>query len=407
MKFTYTAFDKSGKRTSGIAEAATAAEAGESLRREGLYVTSIETSEHAAKAGRTVRGGRPRSRLKHMVSFSRQLQVLISSGVPLVQALGAVERQSADVHWRQVVMRLRERVEEGVPMSEAMADFPGHFDTVSRSLVAAGESSGDLAAMLDRLALLSRKQLQLRNSIIGAMVYPIVLIALGVNVLIGMLLFVLPRFVDLFATLDAPLPPTTRALMVASTTLREYWWGLLIGAIAGTVGLRYWLASESGRRTVQGLLIRLPKFGQLIKSIILARMARLLGTLIESHVPLLDALALARQASTHYRYADLMTAAEDAVSRGEPISNAFADADLVSPSFHEAMRSGEQSGRIGVLLLQFAEFMDDENDIVVKSLTSLLEPLIMVVLGGIVAGIAISMFMPLFDLAGMASGGGP
>jgi type II secretory pathway component PulF len=412
MKLAYTAFDKSGKAVSGTADANSAAEARETLRRQGLFVTDIrETSATdlsyeaaaASRGGANQRIGTGR-RLKNLAMFSRQLHVLVGSGTPIVQALAAIERQCEHENWRLVIAELRKRVEEGAPLSEAMRQQSAHFDAVCRSLIAAGESSGNLPQMLDRLANLSRKQLHLRSSVLGAMVYPCMLIMLGITVLIVMLLFVLPRFAGLFSTLDAPLPPTTKLLMWLSGLLRSYWWAALIGAAGGGFGLRAWVKSTRGKETIDTTSLNVPKFGRLMRSLMTARLARMLGTLLESRVPLLDALQLTRQSLMNLHYVKLIARAEESVGRGEPISAVLSSSDLISACVQEAVRNGEQTGQIGTPLVQMADFLDEENDVVVKSLTSIIEPMILIVLGVLVGFIAISMFLPLFDLVSAAHG---
>lgn len=406
MKFSYQAFDSKGTASQGEIEASSATEATELLRRKGLFVSVIDSTGKAVSRHRT--GTRPARlgwRLKHIAMLSRQLQVLVSSGTPLVQALHAVERQADDKRWTLVLKALRTRVEEGSPLSEGMRARPDVFDSVCLSLVAAGEASGDMAGMLDRLAMLSRKQLQLRNAVVGALVYPVVLVAMGIVVLITMLLFVLPRFADLFTQLDSPLPPTTRFLMSISELMLGYWW-IMLPAFGAVVFAGYaWVCSASGRTAAEEMLLKTPKLGRLTRSLLTAKLARMLGVLLESKVTLLDALKLTKDSTRYARYVHLIASAEDAVGRGEPMSAILSESDLISPSVQEAIRTGEQSGRLGAPLVQMADFLDDENDIVVKSLTRLLEPIILGGLGVLVGIIALSMFLPLFDLVASAQGG--
>ena len=413
MKLAYEAFDATGKRLRGTVEAAAALDATEGLRRQGLFVANIEEASAvdpggggaaAMPAGKRTKMGGGR-KLKNMAMFTRQLAVLVASGVALVDALGALERQSKDVAWRQLVATLRLRVEEGVPLSEAMAAHPDVFDAVARSLIAAGEAGGIFDVMLDRLATLTKKSLQVRQAVVGALVYPALLVVLGVNVLAMMLLFVLPRFAGMFESLDAPLPASTKALMDISDLLRTYWWGVLIGVVAAGFGLKYWLRTATGRRAFDTFAVRAPGLRNVTRSFAIARITRVLGTLLNGRVPLLDALALARQTARNVHFAALVVRAEEAVTRGQTMSSAFAESDLVSPSIVEAMRSGEQSGQVAVLMLNISDFLDEENEVVVKSLTSILEPVILIGLGVLVGFIAVSMFLPLFDLTSMAQGG--
>jgi type II secretory pathway component PulF len=412
VKLVYEAWDKSGRRVDDSVEAPDVAQATERLRRQGLYVTKIGEPRSATAAGgaagavlKHTRGGRGK-RLNQLVTFSRQLHVLVSTGTPLVQALMALERQVRDVKWKEIVADVRKRVEEGASLSDAMSHHPDHFDSVARSLIAAGESSGNFDAMLDRLALLARKQLYVRRLIIGAMVYPSLLLVVSMGVLVVMLTFVLPRFVELFDSLDMPLPPSTKFLMGVSTVLTGYWWAVLGASVALVVGLRFWLLTPVGRRAWDGFVLALPQIGRMARSFATARVTRLLGVLIQGKVPLLDALHLTRDATRNAFYVELIVKAEEAVTKGEPVSAAFADERLISPAVYEAMRNGEKSGQIGQLLLHVSDFLDEENEIIVKSLTSILEPVIMIVLGALVGFVAVSMFTPLFDLTSMAQGGG-
>lgn len=419
MKFAYTAYDAKGHSRKGVIEAVGKLEAAEELRGQGLMVERVDASDDRSpdmsilrsrsdpqSAGRR---GAPRGRagrLKGLVTFTRQLSVLVGTGTPLVDALESLERQFPDAEWRQVIADVRRRVEEGNTLTEAFEQHPRHFDTICRSLVAAGESGGNLAEMLDRLSALVRQQLHIRSSMIGALVYPVLLIVVAVIVLGLMVGFVLPRFAGLFETLDMPLPPTTQMLMGLAMFLQSYWWAALGGLVAGVIGAWFWWHSPGGRRVVHTVAVRAPQLGRIVRSFATARMSRLLGTLLQSKVPLLDALVLTRQASGNMHYEALLARVEQRVTKGDTISAALAGSDLIDPSACEAIRNGERSGRVGDVLMHLADFMDEENEVVVRSLTSVLEPVILIVLGVVVAFVALSTFLPLFDLTSMTQTGG-
>jgi type II secretory pathway component PulF len=343
--------------------------------------------------------------MKNVAMFMRQMHALISCGTPLVQSLGALERQTRQGPWRDAITDVRTRVEEGSTLSAAMEEHPNYFDNVSRSLVAAGEASGDLASMVDRIATITRKQLHVRNTIRGAMIYPSLLLVVAVTVMAVLLLAVVPRFGELFQGLDVPLPPTTQILLSVSHFVRGYWWLVLILAAIPIVALRFILTSEGGKRNIDILLLKLPQVGNVSRSFATARIARLLGVLMQSHVAVLDALRLTRQSVDNSRYVALMVEAEEAVTHGKPISSAFENTDLISPAVCEAIRSGEQSGQVGPLLINIADFLDEENEVVLRSLTSIIEPVILIGMGLLVATVAISLFTPMFDLTAMAQGG--
>ncbi len=413
MRFRCLAYDRGGKEIVEVIDAPDAREASETLRRRGLFVSSVEADQGGrAEPGvaRPARGGPGAgTRLKCLAAFARQLSVLISTGTPLAEALASIERQTPEGAWRDVLTDLRKKVEEGRQLSEAMQAHSGWFDPVSRSLVAAGEGGGRLDAMLDRLSRLTRQQQKVRSSVIGAMIYPSLLICVAIGVLVVMVVFVMPRFEGLFKTLTTPLPPSTKLLMSLGEVLREQWMFVLGGLAALGVGTRLALSGRRGQEVIDRVVIRLPQFGAIARGISTARLARVLGVLLEGKVPLLDALRLAREAAGNGEYTRLMGAAEEAVGRGETVSAVLAsDAGraLIAPAVYEAVRSGERSGQMAPALLTVADALDDARQRTQHHLVVLVEPLILIVLGLIVGGVALSMFLPLFDLTAAGGSGG-
>lgn len=409
MKFSYRAFDRSGAAKSDTIEAATPAEATEMLRRQGLFVSDLHAdgvsfSETGARETRTRPAG---GRFKNVAALMRHLSVLVSTGTPLVEALAAVEKQTTDEKWKAILTDIRSRVEDGAPLSEALAAHPRYFDTVCRSLIRAGESGGKLETMLGRLAELSRRQLKVRHTLIGAMVYPCLLIVVAFSVLITMMCFVMPRFAGLFKTLDAPLPPTTKILMSTSQFVLDNWWILILAAVGAVTGAITYLRSDAGRLAVFTVAVRAPQIGKICRAFATARFARLMGLLLEAKVPMLECLQLTQEASVNIHYAMLMAWIQDALTRGETFSSAIGHGGLISGSVCEAVRNAERTGQVGPVLSSMADFMDEENEVLLKSVTGLIEPLILITLGVVVGTVAISMFLPLFDLTASAGGGGP
>jgi len=408
MKLAYTAYDGSGKTVTGVVDAADTSTGMDMLRRKGLYVAEIVA---AAASGPRNAGTRKRrlsgnQRLKNVAWFSRQLHVLVCSGTQLADALHALERQTRPGPWRQIIVGLRTRVEEGASLSAAMESYSDCFDPIYRSLISAGESSGHLLEMLDRLASLKQKQLRIRNSVVGALIYPCMLTTVGTIIFSMLLVFVIPRFSGLFQTLNVPLPGSTRALLTVSSIFRGYWWLILLliaGLIAAVVA---YLRTPGGRAARDTAILRVPYIGRVVRSFSTARIVSLLGVLMQAHIPVLEALGLVRQSAGNLRYEGIVAKAADFVSRGEPMSTAFADASLISPSVHEAIRSGEESGELDRLLLNIASFLDEENEVVIRSLTSIIEPVILILMGLLVGVVSICMFLPLFDLTAMTQGGG-
>lgn len=412
MKLAYTAYDRAGRKVAETLEAVSIDEASESLRKQGLFVVSIAEEARAALRKRPLGvlpkaptwGGR--KRLKHVAALARQMSVLVSTGTPLTEALASMERQAEPGSaWHTALLDIRRRVEEGTSLSKALQPHADHFDAVARSLIAAGEEGGQLPTMLDRLAKLTRQQVKIRGQISGALVYPSLLVVISIGVVAVMLGFVMPRFEGMFASLGAQLPPTTKILLGTSAWFRTNWYWVVASGLAAAIGGWTWSQSPSGRRTLDRLVIALPIFGPVVRAFATARLCRVIGVLVEGRVPLLEALVLAREASGNAIYADLVLHAEDAVTKGEVMSGVFQRSGLLVPGVCEAMKSGEKSGQLGPVLTTVADALDEDNEVAVKALTSLIEPLILLALGLVVGAMAMSMFLPLFDLTAAGGGG--
>lgn len=411
MKFNYEAYNKSGALKTGNLEATSKDDAIEQLRKKDLYVTSIH--EGGRSKAQPVNGKGKSCKRSSKVSvrvvaeFARELSILISTGTPLIDSISSIERQSSNESWTKVLRDVRLRLEEGDSLTAALESHPETFDAVFRSLVAAGESSGHLDSMLQRIAVLTRKQAQIRSSLIGAMVYPFLLIGVAV-IVVGLLIgVVLPRFAGMFETLDTELPTSTALLMTVSDFVRAYWWGVIPAVIVGNVILIRWVRSEKGVMTLSVWALSVPKLGVIQRSFMTANISRLMGVLLEAKVPMLDSIELTKESVSNPKYRELLNKAEEAVTRGEPISSAFGQGDLMVSSAVEAVRNGEQSGRLAEVLMHVSDYLDEDNDTFVKSASSLIEPVIMVGLGLMVGFVAISMFLPLFDLTAAAGGGAP
>ncbi|GMV27079.1 MAG: pilus assembly protein PilC [Phycisphaerae bacterium] len=416
MKFIAKAYQRDGTAATETVEAADAHEATEMLRRRGLLVsevTPVSESQGLPAAPRAKRGARisGSKRLKHLTGFLRQMSVLVSTGTPLVEAIASLERQADDAAWRNLLTDLRQKMEEGKQLSEAMAWHPECFDCVCRNLIAAGETGGQLEAVLTRLASLVRQQQKIRSEVIGAMAYPSMLILISIVVLTAMIGFVLPRFEGLFKSLDRPVPGSTQMLLSLSHWLRDNWWAPAIGVPAFATLMFFALSTRTGRRWADHFVVKAPMLGSIVRNLAAARVARVTGILVEGRVALLDCLRLVQGTMSNSLYVTSLRNAEDAVTRGEAASGALAaevsGVRLFPAAVIEALRSGERSGRIGPVMLSVADAIDEDNDVLLRSTTRLLEPLILSFLGVVVGLVTLSMFMPLFDLAsaGAATGG--
>ncbi len=408
MKLAYKAFDKAGKLVTGVIEADDELEATGRLRRQDLFVSNVASAEDSASqdegGGFKLPLGK-NARLKNLYLFTRQLYVLYSSGIPLVKGLAALERQGRDERWRRVVADVKKQVEQGVSLSTAMGRHPRYFDAVYRNIVAAGEASGTLPTVLERLAKLTRKRLHIRSSIRGALIYPALLVSVSIAVVTVLMVFVIPRFAELFEMLDVPLPGTTRVLIAVSGALRSYWW-VIPPVIIGTAVLgRLYFTSKAGKRFVDRTVLRIPKLGQLVRSLAAAEMSRLMGVLLSSDLAAQESIGLTEESMSNSCYAELLRRCRQEVTNGRPMSSAFRNTHLVSPTVYETISSGEQSGQLPRSLLDLADFLDDENEVALCSLMSIIEPAILIMMGLIVGLLAVSVFLPLFDVAALTGGG--
>ncbi len=406
MKFRYEAFNPDGSLAAGEIDADSRAEAEQAIRAQGRFPSVVSAAATGRQKPRRTGLQLGQNRLRQLTAFTRQLTVLISSGTPLVDAIEAAERQTPPGPWRDIIEDVRSHVERGESLSAAMARHPGHFDSVYRSLIQAGESGGDMHRILERLAMMSRQRQVVQNTVMGAMLYPSLLLFVSGGVLVGLFLAVLPRFEQLFETLDAPLPPTTAVLIESSAFVRSNAIWIVLGIAAAVSGVIAYARSADGRAAVQRLVVRLPLIGAAVRSFVVARLARVLGVMLEARVPLLESLRVAQASARHIEYEAIIGNATDRVERGEALSDSIEDGFLIPSSLAEAIRNGEQNGRVGEVLVVLADMLDEDNAIFARSITSILEPAILSLLGVVVGGVAMSLFLPLFDLTA-STGGAP
>lgn len=400
MNWRYTGYDTSGNAKRGTIEAASEAAARDTLSKRGVLVLEIAEDGGKPTARRRVKG--PKGKLADISQFMRHLSVLIASGTPLAEGVEAMANQTRDEKFQAILNKVRGELESGTPLSEAMAAHPGYFDDVCRAMVAAGESSGRLGDMLERVSTLMRQKLAMRRAIVGAMIYPCILIGIGFIVVLVMLIMVFPRFEEMFASLDTPIPPSTQLFLWMSTMLRQWWWAILAGVVPGVFILRFLMHQPAVVRGMERGLLRAPRVGEVARSIASARMSRMISLLLASHLPLLEVLSLCAGSMRSPEYADLLSQAHDAAEAGQPISAVFENTELVHGLVREGMRTGERTGQLGMMMGNVADFLEEENEATLKALSAIIEPLLLVTLGIVVGGIATSMFLPLFDLTASA-----
>ncbi len=397
--FAYAGRTRGGQTVSGerIAETMDAAVA--ALRRDQIQVTRItpakgkETVKKPAvgKAGKSVAA-------KNLAVFTRQFSVMIDAGLPLVQCLDILGTQEEDKNFAATILQTRSDVESGAALADAMRKHPKAFDPLFTNMIAAGEAGGILDTILKRLATYIEKAVKLKGQVKSAMIYPVAVIVIAGGV-VGVILWkVIPTFAQLFAGLGADLPLPTRVVIALSNGLVSYF-PIIFGVAAVTAWLfRNYYKTDSGRRVVDGTLLKLPILGDILRKIAVARFCRTLATLISSGVPILDGLDITARTAGNSVIEDAVMITRKRIERGETISVPLKETAVFPAMVTQMIGVGEATGALDTMLAKIADFYEEEVDTAVAGLLTLLEPVMIAVLGVIVGGIVIAMYLPIFDL---------
>jgi type IV pilus assembly protein PilC len=403
--FAYSGRTRAGQTVAGehIAETMEAAVA--ALRREQVLVTRINpVKEKAAKAAGTKPFRAKSVPAKNLAVFTRQFSVMIDAGLPLVQCLEILGTQEEDKNFSQTILATRADVEAGASLADAMKKHPKAFDGLFTNMIAAGEAGGILDTILKRLATYIEKNVKLKSQVKSAMVYPVAVIVIAA-VVVGVILWkVIPTFANLFAGLGAQLPLPTRVVIALSNGLVRFMPFIIVGIIAAAFGFRSYYASESGRKVIDGMTLKLPVLGTLMRKIAVARFCRTLSTLLASGVSILEALDITARTSGNAIVEEAILTTRKSIERGETIAQPLKDTAVFPPMVVQMIGVGEATGALDTMLSKIADFYEEEVDVAVAGLLTLLEPLMIALLGGIVGGIVIAMYMPIFSLISNLTG---
>ncbi|MDI6848380.1 MAG: type II secretion system F family protein [Candidatus Saccharicenans sp.] len=343
---------------------------------------------------------REKVRLKELAFFSRQLSVLIDAELPLIQSLGLLAEQQKNKYFTRVITEVKEDIEAGSALYQALRKHPKVFDDLYCNLVASGEQSGSLDTMLRRLADYQESMIKLRAKVRQAMIYPTAIITFAIVVAIFMLWKVIPVFGSIYQELGAQLPALTAFVLTLSRFVQKFIVIIFIGLVALVVGFRYWRNTPPGRQAVDRGMIRFPVMGNLMKKIALSRFTRTLSTLISGGVPMLESLKIASTTTGNVIIEGQILQARQLVSEGKSLNDALKEAGQgqFPPMMIQMVNVGESTGTLDEMLSKLANFFDDEVDDAVTSLLAALEPMVLIFVGGIVGGLVISMYLPLFNL---------
>jgi type IV pilus assembly protein PilC len=334
-----------------------------------------------------------------IIYVTSQLAIMVETGVTLASALDSIVREESNPSLKRVLSELKSSVESGEDFSAALARHPRYFDRTYIALVKASEATGTLAEMLDRISRYLRKELETRGKVRGAMAYPSVMLVLAIGVTIFLLTYVLPKFTPLFTRKGIQLPKPTIVMMAISDVLLTYWYFWLGGAVALLVGFLVGKRTEPGRHLWDGVRINLPIVGPVLRKIVISRSLRTLGTMVKSGVSMLEALQLSADVANNYHYEQLWLRVKDQVTEGDQIHTALAGNALFPPVLVQMIRAGEDTGKLDVVLERVSDHYDQEVEVSLKTCTSLIEPIMIALMGIVVGGIGMALLLPIFTLS--------
>jgi len=412
--FEYKGLNAAGKTETGMKEADSPKTLRALLRKDGIFLTDVMgQAEGGLKAGKGAAGQvaalansdvnfrklvRGRVSTEDVAIMTRQLATLLGAGVALVEALAAMVEQVEKEQLKRILSDIRQRVNEGKSLGDSLQVHSKVFGNLYVNMIRAGEHSGALDSVLLRLAEFTEGQARLRQKIIGTMVYPAIMMVIGGGVLVMLMTVVVPQITKIFDDSKVTLPWTTQVLMFTSSTLQNYWFVFLPALIGLIVAFVYWQRSASGKPIWDKFVLRLPIFGPLTRMLAVARFARTLATLLKSGVPLLSAMDIVKNVITNSTMSDVIDKARDSIREGESIANPLKRSGEFPPLVYHMVSIGERTGQLEDMLLNVATSYENQVDVRVGALTSLLEPMMIVLMGGVIGFVAFSIIMPILQM---------
>ena len=390
--YTYTARDAKGELKTATIDAANRDDVVQQLRRLRMIVVKVEEQAKAKqKTGGSVS-------MRHIVIFTRQFSTMINSGLPLVQALDILAKQSENKTLQAVTRQVVFDVESGHTVADALSKHPKAFSDLYVNMVAAGEAGGILDTILMRLATFMEKNDALMRKVKGAMIYPGVIISVAVIAITVLLIVVIPVFQEMFQSVNLTLPFATRVVIGLSSFLKHYWYAIGGGGIAAFYLFRKYYATSNGQLQIDRLMLHAPVLGDVLRKSAVSRFTRTLGTLVSSGVSILDGLEITAKTAGNRVVQDAILASRSSIAGGETISAPLAKSNVFPPMVISMISVGEQTGGLDEMLAKIADFYDEEVDAAVSGLLALLEPVMIVILGVVVGGMVVAMYLPIFDM---------
>ncbi len=402
LTFEYKVRDRAGTVQTGQMEAPSSAAVAKTLRDKGFVPLKI--AEHRVGSldkELKLPGMKKKVKPKEVAVFSRQLATMVNSGLTLVRALSVLQEQTQNAAFAEVIADVRARVEQGSSLSASLANHPRVFGTLYVAMIQAGEVGGALDETLVRLADTLEAGVRLRSKVKSAMAYPVVVLTLIVLIVSAMLLFIVPIFSKMYAELGGELPVPTKMLVNLSGLLGKFWWLIGMIMVGSTMAMKRWIRTPDGRAKWDRFKLRVPIFGKLVQKVAISRFARTMSVLSRTGVPVLQALDIVSVTAGNAMVSTALRDVQESVKRGESLAGPLARHEVFPPMVTHMMAVGEETGALDAMLAKVADFYDQEVDDSVNAITSLIEPVLIIVMGVAVGGILISLYLPMFNIANL------
>ncbi|HLK58700.1 MAG TPA: type II secretion system F family protein [Chthonomonadaceae bacterium] len=421
--FTYEALDRSGQKTTGTITARDTGDAALKVRALGVFPVKIGTGKGSAapeaKNGRNgsaapaapagglrnlatlqIGGGKRVGRVQILL-FTREMADLLDAGLPMDRAFSVLIDQTDQPALQEMLKKMQGEIRAGQPLSEALSKYPREFPTLYSNMVRAGEVSGKLASVMERLADFLEKEHMRRSQVMAALTYPMVLISVALSAVVFLLTFAIPKLTPIFRDMGANLPTPTIMLLGLSSFIAKFWWAIILVIVGAILGFRSWVNTSAGRHTFDTLRLKLPLFGTLARKIVSARLVRTLGTLLGGGVPILEAMDIAASALGNVVATEALLTARGGVRQGETLHEAMGNTGAFLPVVTHMTAVGEETGRLPNMLVRTAETLDFEVDSAMRRLTSLVEPLVVLFMGVFIGFVVLSILLPIFQISSM------
>lgn len=403
-QFAYKARAASGTTTAGVVESADQRSAIDQLRAQRLTVLEINESQPGLlDALKKLDIFKPKIPQKDIVLFSRQMSTLVSAGVALVSGLNILGEQIPTKAFKDVVMKVKGDIEAGLPVADALKKHPAAFTDLYVAMIRAGEVGGILDVILERLSNYLEAAEALRLKVKGAMMYPIVVSSIAGLVTVFLLVGVIPTFKEIFSSFGAELPLPTRIVIGISESLQQFFYIYIAVPVGIVFALKRFLKTENGKKLFDAKALQLPMFGLLLRKVAVAKFTRTLGTLVKSGVPILQAMETVAQTSGNKVIEAAIMSARESIREGERIAEPLKRSGVFPPMVTQMISVGEETGNMDIMLHKIADFYDQEVEQSIKGLTSMIEPIVIVIMGIVIGGIVVAMFIPMFELGNLAS----